>query len=278
MNYIPDKSIDAIITDLPYGQTRNSWDIVIPLNDYIVVSLRKKSKIFYKDDFLLWCYQQGKVDYKVATEYFEENKFIGLWTHYKRIIKDNGAIILFANGMFTANLMKSNMDMWRYNLIWQKTQPTGFQNANRMPMRNHEDMCVFYKKQPTYNPQKTSGHIRKVSTAIHKRNSKQSSNYNKIKNYSYDSTERFPKSVWVFAKDTQKSAINATQKPIALVKEIVKTYTNETDIVLDSTSGSMTTAIACIETNRKVICIENDKDMFQTGKNRVLKYVQNKQF
>lgn len=278
MNYIPNKSINAIITDLPYGQTRNSWDIVIPLNDYIVVSLRKKSKIFYKDDFLLWCYQQGKLDYKAATEYFEENKFIGLWTHYKRIIKDNGAIILFANGMFTANLMKSNMDMWRYNLIWQKTQPTGFQNANRMPMRNHEDMCVFYKKQPTYNPQKTSGHIRKVSTAIHKRNSKQSSNYNKIKNYSYDSTERFPKSVWVFAKDTQKSALNATQKPIALVKEIVKTYTNETDIVLDSTSGSMTTAIACIETNRKVICIENNKDMFQTGKNRVLKYVQNKQF
>lgn len=278
MNYIPDKSIDAIITDLPYGQTRNSWDIVIPLNDYIIVNIRKKSKIFYKDDFLLWYYQQGKVDYKVATEYFEENKFIGLWTHYKRIIKDNGAIILFANGMFTANLMKSNMDMWRYNLIWQKTQPTGFQNANRMPMRNHEDMCVFYKKQPTYNPQKTSGHIRKVSTAIHKRNSKQSSNYNKIKNYSYDSTERFPKSVWVFAKDTQKSALNATQKPIALVKEIVKTYTNETDMVLDSTSGSMTTAIACIETNRKVICIENDKDMFQTGKNRVLKYVQNKQF
>ncbi len=278
MNYIPNKSINAIITDLPYGQTRNSWDIVIPLNDYIIVNIRKKSKIFYKDDFLLWCYQQGKLDYKAATEYFEENKFIGLWTHYKRIIKDNGAIILFANGMFTANLMKSNMDMWRYNLIWQKTQPTGFQNANRMPMRNHEDMCVFYKKQPTYNPQKTSGHIRKVSTAIHKRNSKQSSNYNKIKNYSYDSTERFPKSVWVFAKDTQKSALNATQKPIALVKEIVKTYTNETDMVLDSTSGSMTTAIACIETNRKVICIENDKDMFQTGKNRVLKYVQNKQF
>ncbi len=178
--------------------------------------------------------------------------------------------------MFTANLMKSNMDMWRYNLIWQKTQPTGFQNANRMPMRNHEDICVFYKKQPTYNPQKTSGHIRKVSTAIHKRNSKQSSNYNKIKNYSYDSTERFPKSVWVFAKDTQKSALNATQKPIALVKEIVKTYTNETDIVLDSTSGSMTTAIACIETNRKVICIENDKDMFQIGKNRVLKHLNDK--
>ena len=71
--------------------------------------------------------------------------------------------------MFTADLMESNREMWKYNLIWEKTQPTGFQNANRMPMRNHEDMCVFYKKQPTYNPQKTSGHIRKVSTASHKK-------------------------------------------------------------------------------------------------------------
>ena len=90
--------------------------------------------------------------------------------------------------MFTADLMESNRKMWKYNLIWEKTQPTGFQNANRMPMRNHEDMCVFYKKQPTYNPQKTSGHIRKVSTASHKRNSKQSKNYNEIKNHTYDST------------------------------------------------------------------------------------------
>ena len=224
----------------------------------------------------MWCYQQGKADYSDALTYFEENKSIGLWTHYKRIIKDNGAIILFANGMFTADLMESNREMWKYNLVWEKTQPTGFQNANRMPMRNHEDMCVFYKKQPTYNPQKTSGHIRKVSTAVHKKNSKQSTNYNEIKNHTYDSTERFPKSVWLFAKDTQKCALTPTQKPMALVEEIIKTYTNEGDIVLDSAAGSMTTGVAAIKTNRKIICIEKDKEIFEVGRNRVMEYLQEK--
>lgn len=277
MDDIPDKSMDCVITDLPFGQTaRNSWDIVIPFNDYVVMEVRKKQKVFYKEGFLLWCYQQGETDYRNAVKYFEENKSIGLWTHYKRIIKDNGAIILFANGMFTADLMESNRDMWRYNLVWQKTQPTGFQNANRMPMRNHEDICVFYKKQPTYNPQKTSGHIRKVSTAAHKKNSKQSTNYNEIRNHTYDSTERFPKSVWLFAKDTQKCALTPTQKPVALVEEIIKTYTNESDVVLDSTAGSMTTCIAALNTNRKVICIEKDEKIFEVGRNRVLEYLKKK--
>lgn len=125
MDNIDDKSIDCIITDLPYQQTsRNKWDVIIP--------------------------------------------FELLWKQYKRIVKDSAAIILFGNGMFTADLMTSNRDMWRYNLIWEKTQPTGFLNARKMPLRNHEDICVFYKKLPTYNPQKTTGHIRKVSKAEHK--------------------------------------------------------------------------------------------------------------
>lgn len=175
--------------------------------------------------------------------------------------------------MFTADLMESNREMWKYNLVWEKTQPTGFQNANRMPMRNHEDMCVFYKKQPTYNPQKTSGHIRKVSTASHKRNSKQSTNYNEIKNHTYNSTERFPKSVWLFAKDTQKCALTPTQKPVALVEEIIKTYTDEGDTVLDSTAGSMTTGVAAIRTGRKCVCIENNEEIFNIGKNRMMECV-----
>ena len=188
--------------------------------------------MFYREDFLLWCYLQGKADYRAALTYFDKNKYTGLWTHYKQVIKDNGAIILFANSMFTADLMESNREMWKYNLVWEKTQPTGFQNANRMPLRNHEDICVFYKKQPTYNPQKTSGHIRKVSKAIHNINSKQSTNYNEIKKCTYDSTERFPKSVWLLAKDTQKCALTPTQKPIALVEEIIRTYTNEDNTYL----------------------------------------------
>lgn len=236
------------------------------------MEIKKKQKIYYKDDFLLYSYQCG-IDYNSSVTYFEENKSIGLWTQYKRIIKDNGAIILFANGMFTADLMKSNRGMWRYNLVWEKTQPTGFQNANKMPMRNHEDMCIFYKKQPTYNPQKTTGHIRKVSTALHKRNSRQSTNYNEIKNHTYNSTERFPKSVWLFAKDTQKCALTPTQKPVALIEEIIKTYTNEGDTVLDSTAGSMTTGIAAINTGRKCICIEKDKEIYGIGRNRILEYL-----
>ena len=125
MKDIPDKSVDCIITDLPYQQTqRNRWDKIIP--------------------------------------------FEPLWEQYKRITKDNAAIILFGNGMFTAELMMSNKSMWKYNLIWEKTQPTGFLNAKKMPLRNHEDICIFYKKPPTYNPQKTTGHTRKVSKAEHK--------------------------------------------------------------------------------------------------------------
>lgn len=230
MNDIPDKSIDAIITDLPYGQkSRNKWDTVIP--------------------------------------------FAPLWKQYNRIIKDNGAIVLFGNGMFTAELMISNKSMWRYNLIWEKTQPTGFLNAKKMPLRNHEDICVFYKKLPTYNPQKTTGHIRKVSKAEHKTSCKSTTDYGEHGLTTYDSTERYPKSVWQFAKDIQKSALHPTQKPVALIEEIIKTYTNEGDILLDSCAGSMTTGIAAINTNRKVLCIEKDKEIFEVGRNRVLEHL-----
>lgn len=113
--------------------------------------------------------------------------FKQLWKQYERVIKDNGAIILFGNGMFTADLMQSNRKLWRYNLIWQKTQPTGFYNAKRMPLRSHEDICVFYKNPPIYNPQKTTGHVRKVSKAEHKIGCKQSLDYGVSGLTTYDS-------------------------------------------------------------------------------------------
>ena len=228
MNNIPDKSIDCIITDLPYGQTtRNKWDSVIP--------------------------------------------FEPLWQQYKRIIKDNGAIILFGNGMFTAELMMSNKSMWRYNIIWEKTQPTGFLNAKKMPLRSHEDICVFYKKSPTYNPQKTTGHVRKVSKAEHKVGCKNTSDYGEHGLTTYDSTERYPKSVWKFAKDIQKSALHPTQKPIALIEELIKTYTNEGEIVLDSCMGSGTTGVAALNLHRRFIGIEMDEKYFEISKNRIEK-------
>jgi len=267
MNQIDDKSIDLICTDLPYGQTaRNKWDTVIPFCDYVKI----KGNTYYENDvFKISGVLNKNMEY--TKKWFDENKKTGLWTHYKRIIKDNGAIVLFANGMFTADLMKSNEKMWRYNLVWQKTQPTGHLNAKRMPLRSHEDICVFYKKLPTYNPQKTTGHKRKVSTAKNKMNCKKTLNYGEYNLTSYDSTERYPTSVWTFSKDIQKSAIHPTQKPVALIEKIIKTYSNENEIVLDSCAGSMTTTIASINTHRQYICIEKDKDIFESGKERVQK-------
>lgn len=226
MKKVPDKSIDMILCDLPYGQTqRNKWDVVIP---------------------------------------FEK-----LWEHYNRVIKDNGVIVLFANGMFTAELMLSNKAMWKYNLIWEKTQPTGFLNAKKMPLRNHEDICIFYNKLPTYNPQKTTGHIRKTSKAEHKVGSKNTTNYGEHGLTTYNSTERYPKSVWKYAKDIQKSALHPTQKPVALLEELIKTYTNEGDLILDNCMGSGSTGVAALNTNRNFIGIELDDKYFDIAKERI---------
>ena len=225
MKELPDKSIDMVLCDLPYGTTRNKWDIVIPFNL--------------------------------------------LWKEYKRIIKDNGVICVFGQGMFTAQLMISNSKMWRYNLIWQKTQPTGFLNANRMPLRAHEDICVFYKKLPTYNPQKTTGHIRKISSATHKKNCKATTNYGKHNLTSYDSTERYPTSIITYSKDIQKTAFHPTQKPVALLEYLIKTYTNENETILDNCMGSGSTGVACINIGRNFIGMELDEKYYEIAKNRI---------
>lgn len=226
MERIKDHSIDAIITDLPFGTTKNKWDSVIP--------------------------------------------FTLLWDQYKRVIKDNGVVLLFGQGMFTAQLMVSNPKWWRYNLIWEKTQPTGFLNAHRMPLRAHEDICVFYKKKPVYNPIMRHG-VRKVSSAYSKRNAIKTSNYGDFQPKDYDSNLRFPTSVLCFSKDIQFSAIHPTQKPVALLEWLIKTYTNPGNIVLDSCSGSGTTAVACFNTGRKYICFERDERYYQLSVERVLK-------
>lgn len=194
-----------------------------------------------------------------------------LWTQYRRIIKPNGAIILFGSGRFTASLIVSAKELYRYTLIWQKTQPVGFLNANRMPLRAHEDIIVCYKKQPTYNPQKTHGHPRKVATAGHKRNCSKSTNYNDYNLTSYDSTDRFPTSVLTFAKDKQKSALHPCQKPVALLEWLVLTYTNRGDTVLDNCFGSGSTGEACVNTGRNFIGIEINKSSFVAGKERIEK-------
>lgn len=195
--------------------------------------------------------------------------FDPLWAQYERIIKPNGAIVLFGAEPFSSYLRTSNIKLYKYDWIWDKIKGTGFLNAKKQPMRNHETVSVFYKNQCLYNPQKTYGHINKKSfRAKHL----QTEVYRIMANdYQYESTERYPRSVLEFSTDTQNSSFHPTQKPVALCEYLIKTYTNIGELVLDNCAGSGTTAIACIKTNRKYICIEKKQEYFEVIKNRIQK-------
>ena len=243
MKSLDDKSIDLILCDLPYGTTRNKWDSVIDLEL--------------------------------------------LWEQYNRVIKDRGAILLFAQTPFDKVLGVSNLENLRYVIIWQKTAPTGFLNAKKMPMKAHENILVFYKKLPTYNPQMTQGHPRKVSSKKSRSNSanrstekslKGESNYGVFANdiEGYDSTERYPLSVQVFAKNQQKENYHPTQKPVALLEWLIKTYSNEGDLVLDNCMGSGSTGVACVNLNRNFIGMELTDQYFEIAKERIEKVVKAK--
>lgn len=193
-----------------------------------------------------------------------------LWIQYKIIIKDNGVIVLFAQTPFDKILGCSNIEWLKYEWIWEKTQATGHLNAKKAPMKAHENILVFYHKQPTFNPIKTQGHPRKVSTAHHKRNTSTGQIYSKCDNFSdYDSTERYPRSVQVFASDKQKLNLHSTQKPLALCEYLIKTYTNEGDIVLDNVAGSGTTLLASKNLNRNFIGIEKDEKFYNIINSRI---------
>lgn len=192
-----------------------------------------------------------------------------LWAQYERVIKPAGAIVLTAQAPFDKVLAASNLRLFRYEWIWEKGNATGHLNAKRMPMKAHENVLVFYKSLPTYNPQKTSGHARKVSTAEHRRNSKLSTNYNEYVPNGYDSTERFPRSVLKFSMDKQKLALHPTQKPVALMRYMIDTYSNPGDLVLDNAMGSGTTGVAAIEAGRRFIGMESFEPYFQTANERI---------
>lgn len=186
-----------------------------------------------------------------------------LWEQYWRVLKPNGAIVLFAQTPFDKVLGSSCLEYLRYEWIWEKTNATGHLNANRMPMKAHENILVFYKKLPTYNPQKTTGHTRKISTIQHRRNSKQSNLYNKnTRKTGYDSTERYPRDVLLFPSDKQTNKLHETQKPVALCEYFINTYTNPGELVLDSCAGSGTTGEAAYNTGRNCILIENKKSNY----------------
>lgn len=232
MDEIADGSIDMVLCDLPYGVLNKS---------------------------------SGKNKWDTVIQ------FDKLWEAYDRIVKKNGAIVLFGQGMFSANLMKSNEKNWRYNLIWKKGERTsGFLNANRMPMRNHEDIIIFYKAQPTYNPQFTYGskpsHKKGKSGILNETNSCYG-NFEVFETRDYGG-RKFPKSI--INIDREHPPIHPTQKPVALLKYLIRTYTNEGEIVLDNTMGSGSTGVAALNTNRRFIGIELDDTYCGIAKRRIL--------
>ena len=230
MPKLADKSIDMILCDLPYGMTACKWDTVIP--------------------------------------------FEPLWKEYKRLIKANGAIVLTASQPFTSALVMSNPKMFKVAIVWNKKKAGNFVQGNIQPLKIHEDVLIFYSKQPTYNPQKTLlDKPQKVRNgAKNRQDRKEAGGFGGTVIYSdkFEADKKLPTTIVEISKDNYgKNVFHPTQKPVALFEYLIRTYTNEGDTVLDNCAGSFTTAIACMNTNRKYICIEKDKKYFEIGKNRI---------
>lgn len=230
MQSIPNKSIDMILCDLPFGVTQNKADIVIP--------------------------------------------FEPLWKQYERIIKDNGAIVLFGQGVFYVDLVNSNRKLFRYDLVWDKQLVSGFLNAKRMPLRQHEQIAVFYKKPPTYNPQFTQGQPLHTKGSKYKDKPVNNQNYGVFEaadDSRAGSTEKYPTSILSFQKPHPSVAKHRTEKPVALLEYLIKTYTNENETVLDNCMGCGSTGVACTNTNRNFIGMELDEDYFLVAQKNIYK-------
>lgn len=222
MKRIPDKSVDMILCDLPYGTTQNKWDAVIP--------------------------------------------FEPLWAQYERIIKDNGAIVLTAAQPFTSFLVTSNPKLFRYSLVWDKKNTTGFLNANRMPLRRHEDVLVFYKKLPVYHPQMvTKGAPRKKGGADRTNRGC----YGDYGNTETINNTYYPTSILEVSNADKTEIVHATQKPVELFQWLIQTYSNQADVVLDNCMGSGTTAIACQNLDRNFIGFELDTQFHAAALQRI---------
>ncbi|MBQ7697748.1 MAG: site-specific DNA-methyltransferase, partial [Paludibacteraceae bacterium] len=210
----------------------------------------------------------------VHTQWDNVIPFDMLWKQYERVIKDNGAIILFGSGMFTADLMQSNRKLWRYNLIWHKDRATGFLNAAKMPLRCHEDLCIFYKSLPTYNPQMEDLNGREPSHSqgygIHKQTNQCYGNVHRIQQYEpKDPNKKYPQSIIKMRKEHDDSQFHPTQKPVDLLRYLIRTYSNEGDTILDNCMGSGTTAVACIKEKRHFIGFELNKEYFDKACQRI---------
>jgi site-specific DNA-methyltransferase (adenine-specific) len=198
--------------------------------------------------------------------------FDELWKQYSRIIKDNGCICLFAQGIFYVDLVCSNRKLFRYDLIWDKQLVSGFLNAKRMPMRQHEQIAVFYKKLPIYNPQFTQGkplHGRGNSYLNKECVNNNYGDFNNMDDIRKGSTDKYPTSIISIKKPHPSIAQHRTEKSIELLEYLIKTYSNENDLILDNCMGSGSTGVACINTNRKFIGIELNEIYFNIAKNRI---------
>lgn len=198
--------------------------------------------------------------------------FDKLWEHYERIIKDNGAILLFGQGTFYVDLVNSNRKLFRYDLVWDKQLTSGFLNAKRMPLRQHEQIAVFYKKLPTYNPQFTQGkplHSKGVSYKNKEHKNQNYGEFHMTDDSRAGSTEKYPTSILSFAKPHPSIAKHRTEKPIDLLRYLIRTYTNDGELVLDNCMGSGSTIVACLLENRKALGIELDEKYFDIAKQRI---------
>lgn len=198
--------------------------------------------------------------------------FAPLWQELNRVIKTNGAILIFSAQPFTTDLINSNRKNFRYEIIWEKTQRTGFLNANRMPLKAHENIIVFYKHLPVYNPQKVMSDKSKIGK--HYRSGNRSSLYGKCNDrYYVDDGLRYPSDVVLVPKENNRSRTcekkHQSEKPVSLLEYLIKTYSQENDTVLDFSMGSGSTGIACLNTNRNFIGIEKDTDIFNSATKRL---------
>ena len=220
MKQVPDKSIDLILCDLPYGTTKCKWDTVIP--------------------------------------------FDKLWEQYNRIIKDNGAIVLFGNEPFSSQLRLSNLKNYKYDWVWDKKRGSNFATVKIRPFNSFENIMVFYKKQPTYNPQmwKSTPYTCKQGYVGE---AKQTGLY-RDDVITVNNGDRYPLTILSFSKET---GLHPTQKPVALLEYLIKTYTNEGDIVLDNCMGSGSTGVACVNTNREFIGMELDEKYYKIACERL---------
>ncbi|KRL07956.1 DNA-methyltransferase [Liquorilactobacillus hordei] len=240
MKKIPDKSIDMILCDLPYGTSALKWDNVIPISI--------------------------------------------LWSFYKRIIKNNGAIVIFGSEPFSSLMRTSNLDMYKYDWKWEKPNGANFLNFKYQPAKVYEDIMVFGKMATSYSkkgnmkyyPQMEIGKPYKGLSGKQKKKSNNSTVRSEISQVVTDNNgTRYPRSIQKFKLDKDK--LHPTQKPVALLEYLIKTYTNEGDLILDNCMGSGSTGVAAVNTNRKFIGMELDKEYFDIAKNRISEHIAGKE-